>query len=189
MDSNYGPTGVTGPTGPTGPSTGVTGDTGPTGPTGPTGAASTVAGPTGAASTVAGPQGPTGPAGVISYFEVPLITPTATSSGSTFIVVNNQIIPQGTWLVSGGVGVYSPMANSSFDGYVSSMSRNGVLISTVRNGGQNYNLGTMIISSIPFISNGADTFSYSIYADTDTSSSWQIDTQGPGAGIFFVKIA
>lgn len=215
LDSNYGPTGSTGPTGSSTGVTGMTGSTGDTGMTGPTGDIGSTGptgptgidgqtgatgigatGPTGPNSGYTGPTGetgptgmtgPTGPTAVISYFEVPLIAPVSTASNTIFVVVNNYTIPSGTWLVSGGVGVFSP-SGAVFDSYVSEMRKNSTVMNSTRNGGQSYNLGTMIIWSIPFISNGSDTFSYDISAKTASGANWIIDAQGPGAGIFFVKI-
>jgi hypothetical protein len=119
-------------------------------------------------------------------FNIAIATPVSTASGASFTVVPNAVIPKGTWLINGWVGV-SCINTETIAEVLTGVNRNGTLIQSVRSSG-GYYLDTAILQGIPFYSDGTTTFSFTITAGTSNAVNYITDAGGSGSGISFVKL-
>jgi hypothetical protein len=123
----------------------------------------------------------------LTVIEIPLIAPVATATSVSFTVINAYVVPKGTWLISGDVGLTTTIQANTIPEWITSVNRDGVLISSVR-GGNNFWLGSALITTMPFVSDGTTTLTFAIVCST-SAGTWQTEPQGTGSGVYITKIA
>ena len=122
----------------------------------------------------------------LTIIEIPLQAPVATASSAGFTVINNFIVPKGTWLLSGDVGLTSTVQANQIIEWLTSIIQNATLLSSVR-GGNNYWLGSALMTTMPFVSDGTDTLTFQIVCST-SAGTWQTEPQGTGSGVYLIQI-
>ena len=122
----------------------------------------------------------------LTIIEIPLQAPVATGSSFSFTVINNFLVPKGTWLLSGDVGLTSTVQANQIIEWLTSVNQNATLLSSVR-GGNNFWLGSALMTTMPFVSDGTDTLTFQIVCST-SAGTWQTEPQGTGSGVYLIQI-
>lgn len=120
-----------------------------------------------------------------------MITPTtqsiSTASGSFSTIVNNYVVPQGVWLLTGTTGISCDVPGQTISSTVLNIFRNGSVIYQVYNSTTGSN--TSIQVSTPFESDGTNVLLIAINVTTSGLGNFTPYTPGYSNIVFLTRIA
>jgi hypothetical protein len=68
------------------------------------------------------------PAFALTVIEIPLEAPVATATSASFTAIDAFVVPKGTWLLSGDVGIATTVNTNQIPEWITSVNKNATLL-------------------------------------------------------------
>jgi hypothetical protein len=123
----------------------------------------------------------------LGYIITPPTQAITTASNSYSIIVNNYVVPQGVWLLTGTTGVSCNGMGETIYGSVLNIKKDGTILYLVANSNTGFN--TSITFSTPFVSDGTNLLSIAVSVTTSGGGAFTPYSSGTSNIAYLTRIA